>query len=155
MIRRPPRSTLFPYTTLFRSDPETFMDERRRNSGAHRPEVIITAANVAFFITRAMLALGQFNYSRKGILGLGHRRLFTFGSLRALLEQAGYEVIEERGVPAPFPLAIGDNCWSRALLKINNTLIRSSKALFGYQVCIRARAFPDARHLLTETIYGS
>src|SRR5260370_6208893 len=23
MIRRPPRSTLFPYTTLFRSDPET------------------------------------------------------------------------------------------------------------------------------------
>src|SRR3712207_7671611 len=78
MIRRPPRSTLFPYTTLFRSDPETFMDELRRNSGGHRPEVIITAANVAFFITRAMLALGQFNYSRKGILGIGHRRLFTF-----------------------------------------------------------------------------
>src|SRR5437016_13116979 len=24
MIRRPPRSTLFPYTTLFRSDPATF-----------------------------------------------------------------------------------------------------------------------------------
>src|SRR3712207_8426026 len=24
MIRRPPRSTLFPYTTLFRSRPETF-----------------------------------------------------------------------------------------------------------------------------------
>src|SRR3712207_8338412 len=24
MIRRPPRSTLFPYTTLFRSDPEQF-----------------------------------------------------------------------------------------------------------------------------------
>src|SRR2546430_16448862 len=26
MIRRPPRSTLFPYTTLFRSDPETLVD---------------------------------------------------------------------------------------------------------------------------------
>src|SRR2546422_8422088 len=25
MIRRPPRSTLFPYTTLFRSDPSTTM----------------------------------------------------------------------------------------------------------------------------------
>src|SRR3712207_8049360 len=25
MIRRPPRSTLFPYTTLFRSDPQTLM----------------------------------------------------------------------------------------------------------------------------------
>src|SRR3712207_6890695 len=26
MIRRPPRSTLFPYTTLFRSDEEAFRD---------------------------------------------------------------------------------------------------------------------------------
>src|SRR3712207_9174924 len=25
MIRRPPRSTLFPYTTLFRSDPDTML----------------------------------------------------------------------------------------------------------------------------------
>src|SRR2546430_12235258 len=27
MIRRPPRSTLFPYTTLFRSDARRFLDE--------------------------------------------------------------------------------------------------------------------------------
>src|SRR3712207_8299747 len=32
MIRRPPRSTLFPYTTLFRSEG----DERRRACRAHR-----------------------------------------------------------------------------------------------------------------------
>src|SRR2546427_5017327 len=29
MIRRPPRSTLFPYTTLFRSTPNTFSPELR------------------------------------------------------------------------------------------------------------------------------
>src|SRR2546426_9333353 len=29
MIRRPPRSTLFPYTTLFRSSPEAGVDVRR------------------------------------------------------------------------------------------------------------------------------
>src|SRR2546426_3471247 len=29
MIRRPPRSTLFPYTTLFRSDPVEDLDPRR------------------------------------------------------------------------------------------------------------------------------
>src|SRR6266511_5431202 len=38
MIRRPPRSTLFPYTTLFRS---ALLDGqpqcRRRNARAHRP----------------------------------------------------------------------------------------------------------------------
>src|SRR3712207_7409346 len=35
MIRRPPRSTLFPYTTLFRSDPWADRDPRRRL--LHRP----------------------------------------------------------------------------------------------------------------------
>ena len=136
-------------------DPETFVDQLKRGMAGHQPEVVITSANVAFCVTRLMLALGQFNYSRKGILGLGHRRLFTFGSLRALLGQAGYEVLEERGVPAPFPLALGMNRWSRALLAINQLLIKISKSLFAYQVCIRARALPDSRHLLKETILGS
>src|SRR5256885_10553923 len=32
MIRRPPRSTLFPYTTLFRSRPRAHRHRRRRRS---------------------------------------------------------------------------------------------------------------------------
>src|SRR3712207_8233321 len=32
MIRRPPRSTLFPYTTLFRSPARGATDDRHRNS---------------------------------------------------------------------------------------------------------------------------
>jgi hypothetical protein len=136
-------------------DPENFMDELRRKAMGRRPEVIITAANVAFFVTRIMLALGQFNYSRKGILGIGHRRLFTFKSLRSLLEQAGYEVMEERGIPAPFPLALGQNRWSLVLLRINQVLLLISKRLFAYQICLRARPLPDARHLLKETVSSS
>src|SRR3712207_7050342 len=31
MIRRPPRSTLFPYTTLFRSDPQVVARDRERD----------------------------------------------------------------------------------------------------------------------------
>src|SRR3712207_7830803 len=41
MIRRPPRSTLFPYTTLFRSAPSTHPSaprpRTRRTKGAARP----------------------------------------------------------------------------------------------------------------------
>src|SRR2546427_1843699 len=40
MIRRPPRSTLFPYTTLFRSDARTGASERGSagaGDGAQRP----------------------------------------------------------------------------------------------------------------------
>src|SRR2546422_11773474 len=44
MIRRPPRSTLFPYTTLFRSlaelDPETNDDELLRRRDAQRDEIV-------------------------------------------------------------------------------------------------------------------
>jgi glycosyltransferase involved in cell wall biosynthesis len=136
-------------------DPEAFMDTLRRQMHGSRPEIVVTAANVAFFVTRLMLSLGQFNYSRKGILGLGHRRLFTFRSLRALLEQAGYQVIEERGIPAPFPLALGNNRWSRALLRMNQMLLRISRGVFAYQICIRARALPESRYLLKQTIASS
>src|SRR2546430_4536723 len=39
MIRRPPRSTLFPYTTLFRSQQKRKQDElRERYVPSHRPE---------------------------------------------------------------------------------------------------------------------
>src|SRR5256885_12950987 len=41
MIRRPPRSTLFPYTTLFRSAPEPGVDHGddadRQNAGGEAP----------------------------------------------------------------------------------------------------------------------
>src|SRR3712207_7447293 len=36
MIRRPPRSTLFPYTTLFRSDQQTVRDAAERIDGHRR-----------------------------------------------------------------------------------------------------------------------
>src|SRR5258708_15797196 len=48
MIRRPPRSTLFPYTTLFRSVVED--DERQRESVRHllsRSDVDIVCAGTA------------------------------------------------------------------------------------------------------------
>src|SRR3712207_7485758 len=47
MIRRPPRSTLFPYTTLFRSGARASGDDRglgeRRVEHAPRPELLLKA----------------------------------------------------------------------------------------------------------------
>src|SRR3712207_7136316 len=42
MIRRPPRSTLFPYTTLFRSDPGGCTRSRRRPSGRSSSPALAT-----------------------------------------------------------------------------------------------------------------
>src|SRR2546425_3839423 len=42
MIRRPPRSTLFPYTTLFRSNPVSYVARRARILWLSRPGMVIT-----------------------------------------------------------------------------------------------------------------
>jgi hypothetical protein len=99
-----------------------------------------------------MLLLGHFNYGRKGILDRTHTRLFTFASLRELFEQAGYEIIELKGIPAPYPKALGDNLLGRLLLWINIAFIHLGRGLFSYQIFIRASAKPSVEHLLSETI---
>src|SRR2546429_3765663 len=64
MIRRPPRSTLFPYTTLFRSGPETSapkFGDCRLDLAAHKlfkngQEIELTAKEfrlLEFFVKRA------------------------------------------------------------------------------------------------------
>src|SRR3712207_7375342 len=45
MIRRPPRSTLFPYTTLFRSGPRLDAPTDRGADGAARPVVRAVGAD--------------------------------------------------------------------------------------------------------------
>ena len=123
-------------------EPERFMDELRCAAACKRPEVIITTANIGFAVTRFMLLFGQFNYGKKGILDATHTRLFTFRSLRALLDQSGYKVLEVRGIPAPFPKALGTNIVSRLLLRANQMLICLSKGLV---------LLPDIRPRRSET----
>jgi glycosyltransferase involved in cell wall biosynthesis len=135
--------------------PEGFMDELRFATGCKRPEVIITTANIGFFATRLMLLLGQFNYGKKGILDATHTRLFTFRSLRELLRQCGYKILEVRGIPAPYPKALGSNFFSRLLVRANEKLIWLNRAFFSYQIFVRAQALPTVNNLLHETIQTS
>jgi glycosyltransferase involved in cell wall biosynthesis len=136
-------------------DPARFMDELRFATGCKRPEIVLTTANIGFFATRFMLTFGQLNYGKKGILDVTHTRLFTFRSIRELLTQSGYKILELRGIPAPFPLALGRTFLARLLLTLNSVLIRLSKGLFAYQIFIRAEARPTVNNLLKETISSS
>ena len=136
-------------------DPERFMEELRFAARRHRPEVVIATANVGFFVTRLMLFFGQFNYGRRGILDRTHRRLFTFSSLTKLLEQSGYKVLETRGVPAPFPLAVKTAWLSRLLLRCNEVLLKFARNWFSYQIFVRAQATPSVHHLLEQTVETS
>jgi 2-polyprenyl-3-methyl-5-hydroxy-6-metoxy-1,4-benzoquinol methylase len=133
------------------SSPESFV-EKLCNALRLAPqtELLVSTANIGFFINRLMLLVGQFNYGRRGVLDITHTRLFTFTSFLRLFEQAGFRVAEAVGVPGPFPLALGDNALARALVRCNQWLIRVSRGLFSYQVFLVVRPLPSLEYLLRE-----
>ena len=136
--------------------PEEFV-EALRNSRKQTEEtrVIVSTGNIAFIVTRLMLLLGQFRYGSRGILDLTHTRLFTFATFAALFEQAGYDVEEVRGVPVPFPLALGDTAFAKLLVKVNSALIRISRTLFSYQIFMVVRPRPSLEWLLERAVEKS
>ncbi|MDX1647222.1 MAG: glycosyltransferase [Longimicrobiales bacterium] len=136
--------------------PEDFLKRLRETVALQGATFVLTTANVAFLPVRLMLLVGQFNYGRSGILDRTHTRLLTFSSFRRLLQQAGFEVLELRGIPAPFPLALGRSSrLARWLLKLNDLLVRVWPAAFSYQIFVVARPLPTTRGLLRKTVRHS
>ncbi|MBF0154304.1 MAG: glycosyltransferase [Magnetococcales bacterium] len=138
------------------ADPEAFVANLHEACGSNpNLRIIATTGNVAFILVRLMLLLGAFRYGRRGILDLTHLRLFTFASFRQLFEERGFKVTQVRGIPAPFPLAIGHHALSRFLLILNRWLIRFSKGLFSYQIFFELQPMPGLQHLLDEAYQAS
>jgi glycosyltransferase involved in cell wall biosynthesis len=130
--------------------PEQLLQILRERFSRSYPEVLITTGNIGFFVVRFGLFFGSFNYGRRGILDMDHSRLFTFSTLRRTLELCDYEVVSVHGIPAPFPLAVGEGWLARFLLFLNRALIFISKGMFSYQIAIIARPLPTLEHLLED-----
>lgn len=135
--------------------PEQFLEQLRARLDHDPKTVIITTPNIAFISQRLMLLLGQFNYGKAGILDLDHKRLFNLRTLKHLLQDAGMEIAEVRGIPAPFPKALGDGVLGRAALNVNLALIRVSKTMFSYQFYVRAETRPDIEFVVRDTLEQS
>lgn len=131
------------------SNPEEFLLQIRKYFGElGKIKIIITTGNVGFFLVRFSLLFGNFNYGRKGILDKYHKRLFTFRSMKRLLNATGYQIQEIHGIPAPFPIAVNSRWLSGLLLKINQVLIFFSRPLFSYQMAFVVNPLPTIDHLL-------
>ena len=131
--------------------PEKFLDSLRRSrTGGSEVKVIVSTGNVAFVLTRLSLLFGGFNYGARGILDLTHARLFTFATARRVFEQAGYTIEEVRGIPAPFPFALGNGLLGKLALAVNKLLIRLSKGLFAYQIFMVCTPLPTLEYLLAR-----
>jgi 2-polyprenyl-3-methyl-5-hydroxy-6-metoxy-1,4-benzoquinol methylase len=132
-------------------DPERFVDRLRSKFDYTERTIILTTPNIAFIVQRIMLLFGQFNYGKQGILDRTHTRLYTFRGIRQLLRDGGFRVDEIKGIPAPFPKALGDGVLGRAATRINLALISVSKTLFSYQIYVKARTTPNVDFVLRST----
>lgn len=133
------------------SNPEGFLERLRSMlSGNDKVKIIVSSGNVCFFVTRMMMFMGQFNYGRRGILDITHRRLFTVNSLERVLHYAAYRVLDRSYVPAPYPLAIGLNALSKLMVGINDMLARILPGLFTYQTLYVVRPRPSIEWLLQK-----
>ena len=131
------------------SNPEGFVQQLATKAGRlPNLELVVTTGNVGFGIVRLMLFFGWFHHSKRGILDKSHHRLFTFASLERLFVRNGFDLLESKGIPGPFPLSMGDNLLARSLLKLNAICMHISKGFFGYQTFLRLKPRPSLAWLL-------
>jgi hypothetical protein len=99
-----------------------------------------------------MLALGQFNYGKKGILDLTHQRLFTVRSFCRTLEGEGFRVESVRGFGPPIRDMIGGSRLLSLVDRLAGGLARLWPTLFGYQFLVEAVRLDDVDTLLERTL---
>ena len=132
------------------AQPEMFVERLRQDENlSSHTRLLLSTGNVAFIIVRLFLLFGMFNYGKRGILDLTHKRLFTASTFAKLFTQNGFEIVEAVGIPAPFPLALGKR--SRLggfLLWLNQVLIRIRRSMFAYQIFLEVRKLPGLPELL-------
>jgi hypothetical protein len=130
--------------------PESFAHELRSVANPNT-KIIISTGNVGFILTRLSLLLGNFNYGKRGILDLTHKRLFTFRSIIDLFKQANYDILDVKSTPVPFPLVFGYGRFSRFLLWLNGRFNRLRRSAFAFQSFLVLQPRPTLAHLMNET----
>lgn len=110
-----------------------------------------STGNVAFLPLRLMLLAGWFNYGRRGILDLTHKRLFTVDSFRRLLKNAGFRVDRVLGFGPPLAdLSGGGSGLLGVLDRVMAHLARKWPTLFAYQILIEGTRTDSPADLMRQ-----
>ncbi len=127
------------------NEPKTILETVR---GLLREDgfIVVSVPNIAYWSVRLELLEGNFDYQPTGILDETHLRHYTLKSLRNLLNQSGYEIVDLDATRSPFNL-----CDARTFLKkwpfwvrshLRSILSREDAAVFQYIVKARPVCCP-------------
>jgi glycosyltransferase involved in cell wall biosynthesis len=123
-------------------DPARLVGELRRRL-APDGSLLVSVPNFAHWYPRTRVALGQFDYDRRGILDAGHVRFFTRRSFERLVDRTGFAVVRHAVVGLPIeafergghrPSGIG-----RLVGAIDRKASHAWPTLFGYQFLYELR----------------
>lgn len=101
-------------------------------------QVLLSVPNFGHWYPRTRVALGIFGYDRRGILDDTHLRFFTRSTLRRLVRDCGFDVLDERTTGLPLgTLSEGESRRLRTVRGIDRALVRARPTMFGYQFILR------------------
>jgi 2-polyprenyl-3-methyl-5-hydroxy-6-metoxy-1,4-benzoquinol methylase len=110
-----------------------------------------STGNIAYFALRLSLLLGQFNYGKRGILDLTHRRLFTVYSFRKLLANSGFAMKEVRGFGPPIRDMVGQGPILRTADTSSAALARWWPQLFAFNFLVVAEKEEELDDIYART----
>ncbi|MFL6204932.1 MAG: bifunctional glycosyltransferase/class I SAM-dependent methyltransferase [Acidimicrobiales bacterium] len=103
--------------------------------------LVVSVPNFGHWYPRLRVALGRFDYDRRGILDEDHVRFFTRRSFERLLHRSGWHIVRREAVGLPFDVADrgGGGEGLGAVLKrsigwLDRLGLRARPTLFGYQL---------------------
>jgi glycosyltransferase involved in cell wall biosynthesis len=110
-----------------------------------------STGNIAYFVLRTSLLLGQFNYGKRGILDLTHSRLFTIYSFRKLLQNGGFTVKRVRGFGPPIRDMVGETGRLRAADSVSGVLARRWPRMFAFNFLVVAQKDDELEDIYART----
>ena len=112
-------------------NPISILNEVRR---VLKPDgiVIVSTGNVALWLYRILLLLGNFPYGRRGVLDETHIHLYTLSTLSQLMRRVGFKILKRKATPIPFELVL-NNRLGMILTYLYYGLAKIWKRLFAYQ----------------------
>ena len=132
-------------------DPEKFLVDTfailKTNS-----RLYISTANIAYLLMRCLLALGQFNYGKRGILDKTHKRLFNVHTLKRLLTSYGFKIENVAGFGPPLTDLISNSKLMRFIEKIHAFFSRLYPPLFAYNFLVIATRIDSIDDIFKKTI---
>ena len=110
--------------------------------------MLVSVPNFGHWYPRLRVALGRFDYDRRGILDSDHVRFFTKKSFERLAQASGFSIVRREATGLPLEVAergghgqeVQGKGFSRLVNQIDRAAVSARPQLFGYQFLFELRA---------------